>query len=75
MKKITRTTTTAFESLQQDKFRTLESTELDKVHGGRAATVITLSTITVTPSGSSNDGDDSWSGEDSGGLPPAQSER
>jgi len=69
MKKLTRHTRSAFESLRQTKFRTMEATELDKVHGGTRTTVITLSTITVTPSGNSNDGDDSWSGEDSGGAP------
>ena len=70
MKKLAKQTTSAFESLQQTKFRTLEATELNKVYGGVLATTTTLSTISVTPSGNSNDGDDSWKGEDSGAAPP-----
>ena len=57
--------------MKQLKFRTVEATELESVHGGKMITVVTLSTVTVTPSGSSNDGDDSWAGEDSGGPPKA----
>jgi hypothetical protein len=70
MKKLTRHTKSAFESVRETKFRTLEATELNKVHGGLQATITTLSTVTVTPGGNSNDGDDSWSGEDSGSAPP-----
>ena len=66
MRKIRRVA--AFESLNQDKFRTLEAQELSSVHGGKSTT--TLDTITVTPSGGRNDGDDSWDGEDSGSPPP-----
>lgn len=69
MKKLSKRISKGFESLQEPKFRTLESNELDQVHGGKMATVVTLSTITVTPSGNSNDGDDSWEGEDSGAIP------
>ena len=64
MKKLSRQTPNTFESIKQPKFRTIEATELERVHGGLMATTITLSTITVTPTGSSNDGDDSYAGED-----------
>ena len=72
MRKTSRQGMRGFESLQQPKFRTMEAAELVQVHGGYLATVITLSTVTVTPSGGGNDGDDSWSGEDGGGAPPRE---
>lgn len=54
----------------------LEADQMNEVFGGRAVGGnCTLDTITVTPSGSSNDGDDSWSGECSGELPAEKSLR
>ena len=51
----------------------LEANQMNEVFGGRAVGGgCTLDTVTVTPSGSSNDGDDSWSGECTGSLPPAK---
>lgn len=67
MRKIRRVA--AFESLNQDKFRTLEAQELSSVRGGKES-ASTLDTMTVTPSGCHNDGGDSWDGEDSGSPPP-----
>jgi|GEM_PF-4393164 len=54
-----------FERLDNAKFKTLENDQLDAVTGGKSAPAggCTLDTITVTPSGNSNDGNDSWEGE------------
>ena len=48
----------------------LENQAMNQIYGGAAYT-ITLDTVTVTPEDVSNDGDDSWSGESDGALPPA----
>ncbi|WP_338865078.1 hypothetical protein [Myxococcus stipitatus] len=55
-----------FESLDSSKFTTLENEQLEAVMGGfkQAPTGnCTLDTITVTPRGNSNDGNDTYEGE------------
>ena len=41
----------------------IESESMNKLFGGAAASPCTADTTTVTPSGSSNDGSDSYEGE------------
>jgi len=41
----------------------LEKSQMNQFFGGGGGSGCTLDTVTVTPSGSANDGDDSWGGE------------
>ena len=48
-----------FENFKDEKFASLEADQLNAIKGGRKAGGYTLNTVTVTPSGGSDDGKDS----------------
>jgi len=49
----------------------LEKEQMNQVFGGHMSNDVTLDTATCTPSGTKNDGDDSWAGESAGIANPA----
>ena len=61
----------SFDDIKSMNNVSLEQGQMNKVFGGKAAAGCTLDTATITPSGGSNDGDDSWSGECAAAVAPA----
>jgi hypothetical protein len=57
--------------LEKLNFETVDNAVMQAIFGGiqNGGSGCTLDTITVTPTGTSGDGDDSWAGECDGALP------
>lgn len=57
--------------LEKFNFEAVDNSVMQAIFGGmqNGGSGCTLDTITVTPTGTSNDGDDTWDGECDGALP------
>lgn len=53
----------SFQDIKEMNDVNLEKSQMNQFFGGGGGSGCTLDTVTVTPSGSANDGDDSWGGE------------